>query len=210
LNHAAVQVRAAELPWHYVLFGRVPAARQLALQRELRRHFGLFAYAACVPFGFDEANASLLFRAAAAQAPSEQALATIERAFALEADGALRYDDTRRGQRRRVRVEADRVVAASLAGSIDGAAWLRELLDSGASAAAAGRTLLLPHLRGTAARARARVICNCLHVDESQIGAVLATAPPEPLAALQSELKCGTHCGSCLPELRRMAEGRRR
>jgi assimilatory nitrate reductase catalytic subunit len=209
LKHAAVQVRAAELPWHYVVFGRVPVARQLALQRELRRHFGLFAYAACVPFGFDEADASLLFRAAAAQAPGEQTLAAIERAFALQADGALRYDDTRRGQRRRVRVEADRVVAASLAGSIDGAAWLRELLDSGASAVAAGRTLLLPHLAGTAVRPRARVICNCLHVDESQIGAVLAAAPAEPLAALQSELKCGTNCGSCLPELRRLVEGRR-
>ena len=31
-----------------------------------------------------------------------------------------------------------------------------------------------------------------------------AGSPPERLAALQAGLKCGTQCGSCLPELRRL------
>ena len=40
---------------------------------------------------------------------------------------------------------------------------------------------------------------------EPQIDAALARlagSPDERLAALQSELRCGTQCGSCLPVLR--------
>jgi len=48
---------------------------------------------------------------------------------------------------------------------------------------------------------RGRTICNCFDVAESEIDAFLATNGS--LGALQSTLKCGTNCGSCLPELRR-------
>jgi assimilatory nitrate reductase catalytic subunit len=45
-------------------------------------------------------------------------------------------------------------------------------------------------------------------VSEPQICATLAAAPggdeAARLAALQSALRCGTNCGSCLPELKRL------
>jgi assimilatory nitrate reductase catalytic subunit len=49
--------------------------------------------------------------------------------------------------------------------------------------------------------ARGRTICNCFDVAESEIDAFLAAT--KSLSALQSSLRCGTNCGSCLPELRR-------
>ena len=55
--------------------------------------------------------------------------------------------------------------------------------------------------------ARGRQVCSCFDVSESEIAAVLArTLGPSDavLRALQGELKCGTNCGSCLPEVRRM------
>ena len=36
--------------------------------------------------------------------------------------------------------------------------------------------------------------------------AVLAKAAPARLAALQGALKCGTNCGSCLPQLQKMVK----
>jgi assimilatory nitrate reductase catalytic subunit len=60
-----------------------------------------------------------------------------------------------------------------------------------------------------AAPARGGTICNCVGVSEPAIGAALA--PPAPvmasdkrLAGLQDRLKCGTECGSYIPELRRL------
>jgi assimilatory nitrate reductase catalytic subunit len=51
--------------------------------------------------------------------------------------------------------------------------------------------------------ARGRTLCNCFDVAESEIEAFLATS--KSLEELQASLKCGTNCGSCLPELRRLA-----
>ena len=48
---------------------------------------------------------------------------------------------------------------------------------------------------------RGRVLCNCFDVAEADVEAFLRTS--KSLAALQASLKCGTSCGSCLPEVRR-------
>jgi assimilatory nitrate reductase catalytic subunit len=53
------------------------------------------------------------------------------------------------------------------------------------------------------AGATGRTVCNCFDVAELEIEAFLEAT--RSLDALQSRLKCGTNCGSCLPELRRMA-----
>jgi NAD(P)H-nitrite reductase large subunit len=50
-------------------------------------------------------------------------------------------------------------------------------------------------------RGRGRTLCNCFDVAEAEIDAFLARA--NSLAELQASLKCGTNCGSCLPEVRR-------
>ncbi|MFL5520460.1 MAG: molybdopterin dinucleotide binding domain-containing protein, partial [Gemmatimonadales bacterium] len=56
---------------------------------------------------------------------------------------------------------------------------------------------------GDAARAalRGRTLCSCFDVSESEIDAFAAAS--KSLAELQARLRCGTSCGSCLPELRR-------
>ena len=49
----------------------------------------------------------------------------------------------------------------------------------------------------------ARTVCSCFEVGESQIRAAVAAGAT--FAALQKDLRCGTNCGSCVPELRRLA-----
>jgi len=56
-------------------------------------------------------------------------------------------------------------------------------------------------------QARGKQICSCFNVTEPAIGEQLAScrgSPDERLALLQGALKCGTNCGSCLPELKRL------
>jgi assimilatory nitrate reductase catalytic subunit len=53
--------------------------------------------------------------------------------------------------------------------------------------------------------ARGKVVCNCFNVPEREIVEFCAGAhgsSTERLGALQAATKCGTNCGSCLPELR--------
>ena len=80
-------------------------------------------------------------------------------------------------------------------------------LDLASSAEPAARTLAaLEDLFGssadTAFGASDRAICACFKVPESSIRAAVAAGAT--LAKLQKELKCGTNCGSCVPELRRL------
>jgi len=54
----------------------------------------------------------------------------------------------------------------------------------------------------TPAAARGRIVCGCYDVSEAEIRA--AVAGGARLEELQSRLRCGTECGSCVPELRRL------
>ena len=56
---------------------------------------------------------------------------------------------------------------------------------------------------------RGQQVCACFNVTDVTIAAQLAQcqgSASERLGLLQSALKCGTHCGSCLPQLQRMVK----
>ena len=58
-----------------------------------------------------------------------------------------------------------------------------------------------------AARQRGRIVCNCLDVSEHEISAAIAGG--DDLDALQRRLQCGSRCGSCVPELKRLVAMRK-
>jgi assimilatory nitrate reductase catalytic subunit len=54
---------------------------------------------------------------------------------------------------------------------------------------------------------RGQQVCACFNVTDLAIQEHLTqhkTAPGQQLASLQASLKCGTNCGSCVPQLQRM------
>ena len=53
-----------------------------------------------------------------------------------------------------------------------------------------------------AARGAERAVCACFKVAEAEVRSAVAAGAS--LAKLQKDLKCGTNCGSCVPELRRL------
>jgi assimilatory nitrate reductase catalytic subunit len=117
---------------------------------------------------------------------------------------ALDYSDARRGIARRVLIRDDKVIGARLTGETIARDWLRDLIAGSDSAEAVRRWVLAPLAAPPGGqRRRGRIVCNCLDVAETEINERLAAGLS--LAEVQDALKCGTSCGSCVPELRRMA-----
>ena len=209
LKHSAVRVEAANLPWHLAAFAWMPDDNAQTLRATLMRELADLPFVLCVPFG--RHRTGLLLRAAARGAPEAALLARIDTHFGVQGGAALHYADPVRGVRRAVRLNGEALDAALLSGPVDSVVaqgWLRELLQSEASAKPYGRWLLLPSPTPPGnAPATSHQVCNCFDVRQHQIDALLPTLQGDDaarLAALQARLKCGTNCGSCLPELRRL------
>jgi assimilatory nitrate reductase catalytic subunit len=220
LKHAAVKILKAELPWTLLAMAWLPADRALAAREALRKLMVRFPFASCVPFANaapldGEAGAQptgLLFRAAAHEPVPDELLAEIETLLGLDAAGTLRYADRKRGQRRAALLDraGDKTMlrAVLLAGDTSAEGWIRSLLQQGLPAQSYGRLILLAGAQAPVAMpARSRQVCTCFNVNEDAITGTLAQCSgndSERLAALQQTLKCGTNCGSCVPELQRM------
>ncbi|TCS38364.1 assimilatory nitrate reductase (NADH) alpha subunit apoprotein [Paucimonas lemoignei] len=206
LKHAAVKILKADLPWRFLVFGWVDASRVLELQASLRPFMRRFGYASCTLFGREQMG--VLFRAADDYAADPQLLAEIESMFGIAGAEVLRYDDKKRGNARRILVRDGKLAAVALAGDISAEHWLKEYLESGQAVASLGRLLLMPSSQAPQGfKSRGKIVCNCFNISESQIGDALAGMVGDSdvcLASLQDKLKCGTNCGSCLPELKKI------
>ena len=206
LKHAAVRITRAEADWRLVAFAEVEpeqVARIMGLLEGLQPEV---LFTSAVLIGRDRPG--VLFRAANEQPPAASWCDVVDHAFGLEGGDVLRYDDTRRGHSRRIRLVDDRLRAVRLAGgegAITSGEWLRDWLLGARPVAEARRLLLSPATHAPSGFVLAgRVVCQCFNVSEADIAAVLAESGGDA-AAVIAKLKCGSNCGSCLPEIRAMA-----
>jgi len=154
----------------------------------------------------------VLLRAAAHEPPDAALIDQIEQLLGLATSDTLRYHDRRLGQRRSVRLvrdgESTTVQGFVLAGDSRAEAWIRPVLQDELPAGGYGRLLLMPGANApVAVVAKGRQVCACFNVTEPAITLQLqgsAGSEDQRLASLQGALKCGTNCGSCVPELRRL------
>ncbi len=210
LKHAAVKVLKAELPWRLLGMAWLADGDALAAREQLKSLMAIFAFATCVPFGRERSG--VLFRAAAYEAPPDELVIQIEHLLGLGGAEVLHYADKRRGQRRTMRLaragEQTRLDGFVLAGDTSAETWVKPLLQDELPAQAYGRLLLVPGARApVAVQARGRQVCTCFNVAEPEIQATLQGCqgtPDQQLVQLQETLKCGTNCGSCIPELKRL------
>ncbi len=235
LKHAAVKILKAELPWTLLAMAWLPGADALAAHEQLKPLMQAFAFTSCVPFSNNTplANAAtgnertgVLFRAAGYEAPLDETVARIENILGLGGHDTLRYADRKKGQRRCVRLvrNGDHAELAGfvLAGDTSAEAWIKTLLLDELPAQAYGRLLLLPGAKApVAVQSRGKLVCSCLNVTDAAIDNYLSALPrgagdtggmntdEARLASLQKALKCGTNCGSCIPELKRKVRAAR-
>jgi assimilatory nitrate reductase catalytic subunit len=210
LKHAAVKVLKADMPWTLLGMAWLPDAQALIAREDLRALMTQFPFASCVPFGRERTG--VLFRAAAHEAPDSAVIERIEALLGLDTPDALRYVDHRLGQRRTARLEDSgdtrQLDGFVLAGDTRAEIWIKPLLEDGLNAGAFGRLILMPGAKAPiTVVAKSRQVCNCFNIHEDAIQAQLqhsSGSEDERLCTLQNRLACGTQCGSCLPELRRL------
>jgi assimilatory nitrate reductase catalytic subunit len=206
LKHSAVRIEAAELPFRLVCFGWVAPERHLVVRHTLLAYFNAQGFASAVSFGRE--HDGVLLRVAHHEALPAEALAFVQSQFQVDAENLLRYEDPRKQSVRRLSIEQGVLRFVMLAGDAAPEQWLREFLENATSVTALGRALLMPSVHAPQGFvSRGRTICNCFGVSEQQIQAVIvhgSKSAQERLQMVQQALSCGTSCGSCLPELRRL------
>ena len=219
-KHAAVKVLKAELPWTLLAMAWLPADQACAVRVALQALMREFAFASCVPFANAVAMDStaerqgVLFRAAGLEAAPDALLALIESLLQLDSPEVVRYADKKRGQRRAMRLDRGSVNATLegflLAGDTSAQSWISALLQDEQPAQNYGRALLVPgSTPPVPVISKGKVVCTCFNVTDVAIEEALVRctgSAPARLAALQGTLKCGTNCGSCVPQLQRMVK----
>jgi assimilatory nitrate reductase catalytic subunit len=208
LKHAAVKIAAADLSWHLTAFVRCTENENDLFDRLPALHSEV-AFFSSVLIGREQPG--VLVRAAHHGAPSAEWLAALDALLGLSSENTLRYDDVRRSSSRRMLISDDRLVAVRLcgpAGAITSGEWLREWLLAAKPVAEIRRLLLSPATHAPTGFVLAgRVVCQCFNVTEETITASLGDMngdQRERYQQLEQQLKCGTNCGSCTPELRQL------
>ncbi|UVE19449.1 molybdopterin-dependent oxidoreductase [Pseudomonas sp. LS44] len=200
LKHAGVEVEKVELPWQLFALVEGDVQKRFAALRPL---FEEFAYANLTLTGRE--RPALLIKAANAMAPEAELLTRIDELLGVNEGPVLAYDDPRRTVGKRVRIEDGRITAIRLAGETAARDWLKGLWSEGKADTNLRRWLLAPLATppGSASGQKAsKTLCNCLNVSEGAVCAGIARGLD--LDGLKRELKCGTSCGSCVPEIKRL------
>jgi len=202
LKHAAVAISAARLPWRgVVLRSARGSAAALAWDTRLAPLLGDFDYASLTLAGRDEPVLTL--HLANKAAPAAQLLERVLDAAGFVA-ASLHYEDRKRDIHKRALIEDDRLTGVALFGETAAGTWLRNAMLSGQPAEPLRRWLFAPAASvPLAIPERDRIVCNCHDVSAQSISAAIANGS-RSLGQLQSQLKCGSGCRACVPELNRL------
>ncbi|QDQ28952.1 molybdopterin-dependent oxidoreductase [Chitinimonas arctica] len=194
LKHAAVRVEAADLPWRALLARR--SKDVLALHTRLQPLLAECGYASISLRGSDV----LVLRAAAGHAMPEwlgRLLALIDLPPGVD---VLEYRDARRGLFKRVGWQDGVLAGFVFAGDLQGGEPLLDELLAGQAWQGPRLAALSP--RQAASALRDPLICSCKQVKNSQIAGLVQAGVD--FDGVQATLGCGTVCGSCLPEVKRL------
>lgn len=206
LKHAAIQIEKIDLPCQAVLMRSAvfaDSASSLALERmtALEPWLRRFDYASVSLAGRDFPSVVLRI-AHSTQIPADW-LEALDILMDLQGEQCMSYSDAHRGVSKKALIEEGILTGLRLTGETAAAGWLRELMIERAPADTVRRWLLAPLAAPPVANSkRGRIVCNCMNVSESEIRAALAQGAD--FSGLQQTLKCGTSCGSCVPEIKRL------
>ena len=223
LKHAAVQITPASVEgaWSLVAMAWLPADSVWRARRALQQHLTEFEFASLVPFADPAVELSnqaprtgLLLRATSGQACSPALQQQVLSLLRLDTPDTLRYQDSERDQLRALRLSAPdaqglrTLQGFAVAGDTRSGRWLRDLLEQGQALNWPARHWLQASSTPPQGSAPvSRQVCSCLNVREDAITACLqgqSGNEAERLSDLQQRLHCGTRCGSCVPELKRL------
>ncbi len=225
LKHAAVQISRAALSadatWQVAAMAWLPSDMVWTVRQQLQKLLPQFDFAYLVPFTdpgaalADQApRTGLLLRAACSQPADAALLHTVAEVLGLNSPDTLHYQDAVRVQRRSVKLSAPNTESQRklqgflVAGDSRSGRWLKTLLQEATPLNWPARQwLMASDAPPEGAVPVSRQVCSCLNVREDAITTCLQTqsgSEDQRLAGLQGQLRCGTQCGSCVPELRKI------
>ena len=213
LKHTAIKLEKLELPWRMTIMRN---CQDLELLTKVRSLLKDFSYASCGLFGRESATnqaGMLILRAAHETAPENDLIEKIDAILNMTDDApCLNYNDAKRGISKRILVEniegKAAVTGVRLMGETLAADWLKDVMTTGqfndeAHYKEFSRWALAPLSAPPAGqRTRGKIVCNCLDISQNEIVENIELGAD--LITLQNKLKCGTECGSCVPELKRL------
>jgi assimilatory nitrate reductase catalytic subunit len=209
LKHAAIKIEKLDLPWRMTVMRTI---RDVSALQKIQTLLGKFAYASCGMFGRqNEFHAGMLIlRTANTEAPDAALIAEIDAILGMTDDmPLLNYLDAKRGISKRILVENNTTTAKAevtgvrLVGETLAADWLKDVMTTGEFSPELRRWALAPlNAPPAGQKSRGKIVCNCLDVAENDIIETIGLGAD--LITLQNKLKCGTQCGSCVPELKRL------
>ena len=207
LKHAAVEVTKSELVYPLAAIRRCESvADALKLLAAIRPLLSRLAYANVGLYG--RASPLVVFRAAAAQPVGSEMLAEINECFGLASEmddgGVIVLTDARREIAKKAVSKGGQLLGVRLAGEISALNWLRQAMAEGGLDAALLRFALAPSKTAPVNLAPRTIICKCADVSDIQISAAVAAGAD--LDRLQTSLKCGTFCGGCIPDIKRLLD----
>ena len=200
LKHVAVRVDKIDLAWQCAAVSACgDPVRALTALRPLLAECR-FASATLL----DGERPAVRVRFAHEALPAADFLARLDAALGLEGEGLAQvFADPRRGIDKRAIWQDGCLRAVRLAGECCALGWLGERIVSGGEMGELRAMVFAPQANPPGLTRRARMVCHCAKVDEAAIYQALAGgASPD---SLRDTLGCGSGCGSCMPEVRRMA-----
>ncbi|HEX5392480.1 MAG TPA: molybdopterin-dependent oxidoreductase [Rhodocyclaceae bacterium] len=206
LKHATVGIEKFESQWRVVALFRAPAgegARTLALHAALQPWLDRCDHATLTLAGRED---PVLVFQGWTHGPgwAVDELNQFDNQLGLDDAHALRFMDRKRGISKRARIEGVLLLGVRLAGETKAREWLTDVMSRGELPPDLRRWLLAPvDQPPSGSKTRGKVVCNCFDVSEDEILAEYRSGLT--LADLQAKRKCGTSCGSCVPELKRLA-----
>lgn len=197
LKHAAVRVEAAKLPWRLVAAKRGDALMLRAAVQPLlaeRRYASIRV----------EADDLIVVTAADVEADASWIERLHDALGLARGDDLLEYRDARRGRAQRVAWSGQFVDGFLVTGETSAASALIEQIRTAQAWDGPRHAIVLLGGDGTqrTRTPRDRVVCNCKQVTQSQIEHAIGEGAA--LDELKSTLGCGSVCGSCVPEIKRM------
>ena len=202
LKHAAVQIARLALPYPLAVVRRcADQTEALELLQRARSVLADFPYANVGLYG--RTSPLVVFRGACAGPAGDAELAALDRLFGLDGeDGAIVYVDASRKVTKKAIAQEGRLLGVRLAGETLAQAWLKQAMAEDELDASLIRFALAPSAKPPVSMVTRNIVCKCADVSDVQIRKELESGADLP--QLQKSLKCGTFCGSCVPDIKRM------
>ncbi len=200
LKHSGVRIEKANLSWQF--FALVEGNVQQQWER-LRLACETFTFLSLGLVGRE--RPALVVRAAHAGAPSQSLLNEIDTLLGVGEGPVMAYDDPKRAIGKRVRIDNGRITAIRLAGETAAQHWLQALWLEERVEPPLRRWLLAPLSQEPGrdgSGTRDTILCNCMNVSQSAVMKGIDSGLD--LNQLKKRLGCGTQCGSCVPEIKRL------